>query len=1349
MDNQDTRDSPSPPHRSLLATSPAVVQELAGDPRRQAVPSIQGTVYQAWASIDAWLQLRSADEVIYLEGAEDFDVVRTGGATAVQVKHRTGSISLGNQLARDALENFWTLANSEPLRRVELHYLTTSMVVVEQDANFGGIAGIHAWRAARTSDDYAHRISNYLCEKLLSTSGLAQFLRTASITQIQERIFGRFHWFAEQPDMETVKRSVLDRICVRISATGQPLVLAEKVRQRLESRFWEVVVRTPSSERCLTLGDLLLQIEEATTAYLPVPLHRVPDLLANQSFGAGLLELLLEKPVRPPEPLLRRPELVARVRSSVERRQAALLTGTVHKGKTTTAQLVAAELCPSAWWLNLTGRRADQVDTLLLALAARVDTSECPSLVILDDLDVTVGAVNVFGGSLQLVLYRIQSSGRALLITTQGAFDRDTAGGEQLAGIETVHIAELSEQEITDLCVEFDCPAPIVARWSQSIELSTRGHPKLVQVRIAELRRQGWPSPRLEDLFEQSPAVTSAKQLSRRLLSALQPEPVAEFLYMAAELTVPMDRSLALLLANSVPGLRNAGDVIDNLTGQWLERMEGALLRPTTLLRGAAADVWPKPRLQAMHAQLHDVIASKKIVNQQEAAALFFHAFMAGDRMRLAITAVRLQMGGRREVQRLVLQQLIWLPMIALGPGQTFTDDPFVDASIRSLQFRASTLLDEDRLPSIAERWIETVSRIQDEEMRVTCEVVLWSSVGFSESSKLTLNLRLSAVNGMRRLQDSAFAAPQLLRNFASKVPDLPAEAQPAQFMLVLAAQAVRSVETLEMLLTWLEQEAPAELKVDFESVLTWPITQAAGAFVHGAWAACHEEVEDWTEWIDAFDRIDGYAKRFSSPNFGREAAKAKAIVLTEHLSRSDDALQVLSEAERAFGPSAVLTEQRANVLFQSQDDEGVINVWGELRGLANEPALDPFAYRRIAMSAARLERFDLSIEVFLIGANSIIGDELPQTKFGLLIDAAIAKSQANRYADAAKTVCAAVAALPPAAREDGDARWEAVQRAAADACRQIEARRKRQAPTRTELQPGYVSSPALKVPEAKPRQRMRTDMLVLDVVRLAASLGVTSSLESEVRRGIESDIPYLRFLAAQAQLSIVMRDDAAEGFVTALVAFDRGSSDLATTGSREWLVESSVGHRDVAVSNPARWFGFIVAALCCATRPPLETLQVWHSECVGVTDKQSELSQLITTCIARLEEANYRARDDVFSPSAPRLLRCVAAKALLDEAQTPSSTIQLQGLLISGVVSDASYGLQELFNRHIATKFAPFWETHTQSPHSLRNPRRIVPELDRVCSQVVDGRATLRDLLTVGAEGAGVDLGEFLARVW
>ncbi|WP_447962451.1 hypothetical protein [Nitrospira sp. Ecomares 2.1] len=132
---------------------------LPGDPRRQAVSSIQGTVYQAWCSIDAWLQLTDAKEVIYLEGAEDFDVVKSASAITVQFKKNEGSISLGNAKAHQALENFWTLSYNESSRQIDFHYLTTSTIAIEQDANFDGLPGIEAWRVAQTSTEIVTTIS--------------------------------------------------------------------------------------------------------------------------------------------------------------------------------------------------------------------------------------------------------------------------------------------------------------------------------------------------------------------------------------------------------------------------------------------------------------------------------------------------------------------------------------------------------------------------------------------------------------------------------------------------------------------------------------------------------------------------------------------------------------------------------------------------------------------------------------------------------------------------------------------------------------------------------------------------------------------------------------------------------------------------------------------------------------------------------------------------------------------------------------------------------------------------------------------------------------------------------------
>ena len=83
------------PSDETLQSIAGLPPHLPGDPRRQAVFTIQGTVYQAWWSIDAWLQLTNADNAIYLEGAEDFDIVKHDTAITVQVKQNAGSVSLG------------------------------------------------------------------------------------------------------------------------------------------------------------------------------------------------------------------------------------------------------------------------------------------------------------------------------------------------------------------------------------------------------------------------------------------------------------------------------------------------------------------------------------------------------------------------------------------------------------------------------------------------------------------------------------------------------------------------------------------------------------------------------------------------------------------------------------------------------------------------------------------------------------------------------------------------------------------------------------------------------------------------------------------------------------------------------------------------------------------------------------------------------------------------------------------------------------------------------------------------------------------------------------------------------
>src|ERR1039458_3989965 len=575
-----------------------------GDPRRQAVPSIRGTVYQAWWSIDAWLRLTDDNTVIYLEGAEDFDIVRnTGSAVAAQIRNTSQPISLGTQKARQALEAFWNVTCNEAYRRVDLHYLTTSNAAMEIDADFGGITGIEAWRIAQTDREMASRIASYLAEQLEASSALAAFLRTSSPEVIQERLFQRFHWFMNQSDLDAVRRSVEDRITALVLGQNRPISLVEPIRKALECRFWELVVRTDPTERCLTRGDLLRQIAESTYTYLPIPLDQLPALMSSVYPGLGLLDLLLQKVPTPPKPLLDRFALTNRLQKLIQQRKVVLITGTVYKGKTTLAQLGAASLCPDAWWVSLTERSIKDVDNLLLALGQRIEIGIVPGLIIIDDLDITEKAYRAYHASLQLVLHRAYAAGCGVILTAQGG-TQSSSIVRDLANVELLEVGALANDELAALCLSHGCRPDFAQVWATLILASTQGHPKLAQVRLEELSAQVWPVPNANDLLGASPGVLSTRQIARELLSQTVTPQVAELVYVIAQSSVPVHRSVAIYLAESVPNLLNGGDVVAGLAGRWLESVEDEGLRATALLQGAGSEIWSPAKLKTVHLQI-------------------------------------------------------------------------------------------------------------------------------------------------------------------------------------------------------------------------------------------------------------------------------------------------------------------------------------------------------------------------------------------------------------------------------------------------------------------------------------------------------------------------------------------------------------------------------------------------------------------------------------------------------------------------------------------------------------------------------------------------------------------------
>jgi hypothetical protein len=1038
----------------------------------------------------------------------------------------------------------------------------------------------------------------------------------------------------------------------------------------------------------------------------------------------------------------------------VKHRKVVLLTGTVHKGKTTVAQLVSSTLCPEAWWVNLTERRFDQVDNVLLALAGRIESGDCPSLVVIDDLDISPAAHRVYRDSLALVLHRASATGRGILLTAQGGTS-DSAIVQDFKNVELLDVPELNFDETEALCIEHGCPHEIATSWGSLITVWTRGHPKLVQVRLAELAARDWPSPSATDLTTQSSAVTSARQMARQLLSDSASGPIAEFVYLVSECSVLMHRSVAIRLAEDVEGLTNGGDVVDNLTGKWLERLEGQWFRTTALLKGVAVDVWSPEKRKWAHIRLHDAIRTKDTLDPSEAAALLFHAYIGGEPRRLAHTAMRLQLIDGRDAEREVERQLLWLPFVALETGQSITDDAMARVILRGLQFRVASTLDTECLPQICARWADDIERIPHPEVRAASRAMMWLSTGFAENPKVPLKPRLEAIIGIPTSQSEILEADtDLGKRFfeiGNAADGLPEDGTTAQAIFLCASRNIRDLGSLDELLQWLDNVAAEDIRQQFDVMLEWPLVQGLGAFVQGAWAAVHEQTKDWEPWLSLFKRVDEYAKRRASPRFGREAAKARAIILTEYLARAEDALTVLEQAEATFGPSAVLMEQRANVLFQARDDESVLEIWRQLTSNpVSRTTLDPFAYRRAGISAARLKQWDKAGQIFRAAADFVQPDSFELTKFGLSVDAALAISRGGDQAAAAKLLVDAVLSLPAEAAAEGDERWEAVQRAAVSVCRTIENSLWKPTEAEPQFEPGYASSPELKVSKVEPGQAARSEMTRVQILHLVSTLATDPAKfaqELEVLAG--SRYFFVRWIAIEAQLALAYSTGAGAGFVEALLAFERATTEFSANMQQGMsMLDPDDGPKSSLPVTPERWFGLLCAGVVCTGPDLLTHLKIWLDASNRLLGEEAALTNNIRMLLKGASLPAELLQPAIFDTASSSPVRCGAAAQLLRGMLPAKETLQIQAFLASGLVCDDGFARQVLFNRHVARCFADFWRMHAQSRFQFYSPSTSVPALLGTLDGVERGSGTLKSVLVAAASALRQPLGEFMERV-
>ncbi|MDE0086155.1 MAG: hypothetical protein OXU23_10615, partial [Candidatus Poribacteria bacterium] len=241
---------------------------LNANPQRQAHAQLKGYLYQIWHSVNAWLELAD-DDILYLEGAEDFDKVSGDDATATQVKHTQHKITLRSQEVNDAINNFWELRTNNPGRRVKFRFLTRSKIGKEQGKPFGnGHAGLEVWSRCSGNEAAITKISDFLQTEGKISDEVNNFLQKATPQEIYDQLIKPIAWETGSKPASYVEESISEKLVHHGDRHGISPSDAKKVVDHLLKEA--LTVATKKENRILTKARFLEIFEEQTTVRVPI-----------------------------------------------------------------------------------------------------------------------------------------------------------------------------------------------------------------------------------------------------------------------------------------------------------------------------------------------------------------------------------------------------------------------------------------------------------------------------------------------------------------------------------------------------------------------------------------------------------------------------------------------------------------------------------------------------------------------------------------------------------------------------------------------------------------------------------------------------------------------------------------------------------------------------------------------------------------------------------------------------------------------------------------------------------------------------------------------------------------------
>lgn len=990
-----------------FSSGPRFETDAQGDPKRQAIASLRGYVYQLYASALAWTRL-SRDAVLYLEVAEDYAVAVKDALAGVQVRETagSGSVTINNEGVQTTIDSFVDLLERNPGKDVTLRFLSTSPIGREKEKSerINGEPVLEYWRKAASGADVAPLRSALLNVGLSARAN--KFIKARDDAALRAEFLRKIQWDCGQPPLEDLKQELTDSLVgYGFSEAGLPSQASSDLAPKVLSAVIDTTLLT--ERRRLSMADLVTLCSEAH--YVTVPRNALGGQVPGTAAGASgtrsttfasldrFLDLEEETPM--PSHVVARKALVSELQSRFSSTGSLFLSGATGMGKTLLARLIAQAI-GGRWYLaDFRDATATEAARRLRDVQQAIQT-ESLSGIIFNDLNEVDDPVTA---KAYARLARRMKRRDAVCVATVYR-EPSTALLDELglppAAVFPVPI--LGEPEVGELVEQMNGDP---ATWSAHVHRwGGHGHPQLVRGVLVGLADRGWPEKELSVAFG-APTLDDIEAVRtharKRLLNSL-PENTRRLLFRLSLLIGRFERSLAVKVAGLNPSVDFPGDRLDALVGPWIDLSAQGKLRTSPLLSQAGVDALHADEQRTVHETAAEFLTEPETLDARTGDAAFRHA-LRGDNG-LALTKIAIAVLATRPSDYRDLAS--WLPHLV---GQSTRAPIFPGNHAVSLQLRLGQLLLAGAVEGdarVAQIW-ESLQRelaepsVAGQEVREHFEVVVLSKALASESLAARLP---NWVNLLVRCNE-------LFKTEAAKEDGLDLSKTDGDGMtatgMLFITQAGR-VSTVELQLKMFE--ALGLLDTHTRNELLSSALAQVGALtfvVDSPWLEERKsEAFSWRRAAEAFATMSALAEKWAHRELAIRCCIARAVMLDEYGLDEGGALEGLEAAIAHFGPDPLLSRAKAKLHYRHKRHSHALESLGEHRDeiAKDDPLERAYVCREAGISAAELGHWDqasLWFDQAYEAMKKRTVDSLQAMRVGLRGDQAVALYKAGSFKEA------------------------------------------------------------------------------------------------------------------------------------------------------------------------------------------------------------------------------------------------------------------------------------------------------------------------------------------------------------